>query len=95
MTERSERESRWVRWFGIAGRDVAIAIGAASAIIFTVQRIHPIFANQPSIATSLTRAVPATKAVLAPTPADTSRLAQIIASPQFARDRAAFAADLV
>jgi hypothetical protein len=82
-------------WLGIAGRDLAIIVFAVGAIIFAVRRTHPIFANQPTVAEQLTRAVPATKAVVAPTPPDTSRLAQLVASPQFESDRQAFAADLV
>lgn len=82
-------------WFGVAGRDLAIIVAAVGAIIFAVRRTHPIFANQPTVAEQLTRAVPATKAVVAPTPPDTSRLARLVSSPQFERDRQAFAADLV
>jgi hypothetical protein len=82
-------------WLGIAGRDLAIIVAAVGAIIFAIRRTHPIFANQPTVAEQLTREVPATKAVVAPTPPDTSKLAQLLASPQFERDRQAFAADLV
>lgn len=82
-------------WLGVAGRDLAIIVVAVGAIVFAVSRTHPIFANQPSVAEQLTRAVPAASAVIAPTPRDTSRLAQLVASPQFERDRQAFAADLV
>lgn len=82
-------------WLGVAGRDLAIIVAAVGAIIFAVRRTHPIFANQPTVAEQLTRAVPASKAVMAPTPPDTSRLAQLVSSPQFERDRQAFAADLV
>lgn len=82
-------------WLGIAGRDLAIIIVSVGAIIFAIRRTHPIFANQPSVAEQLTRTVPAAKAVVAPTPTDTSKLAQLVASPQFERDRQAFAADLV
>ncbi|HTI62409.1 MAG TPA: hypothetical protein VL524_02800, partial [Gemmatimonadaceae bacterium] len=82
-------------WLGVAGRDLAIIVVAVGAIVFAVSRTHPIFANQPSVAEQLTQAVPVVKSVVAPTPRDTSRLAQLVASPQFERDRQAFAADLV
>ena len=82
-------------WLGIAGRDLAIILVAVGAIVFAVRRTHPIFANQPTVAEQLSQTLPATKAVVAPTPTDTSRLAQLVAAPQFERDRQAFAADLV
>jgi len=84
-----------VYWFGIAGRDLAIIVFSIAAIVFAVRRINPIFANQPTIAQQLTRTVPVAKAVVAPTPRDTSALARLVASSQFERDRQAFAADLV
>ena len=82
-------------WLGIAGRDLAIIVVAVGAIIFAVRGTHPIFANQPTVAEQLTRRVPATQVVVTPTPSDTSKLAQLVSSPQFERDRQAFAADLV
>ena len=92
---RRVRRNGMVYWLGVAGRDLAIIIAAVGAIIFAVRRTRPIFANQPSVAEQLTRTVPAAKVVVAPTPRDTSKLAQLVASPQFERDRQAFAADLV
>lgn len=92
---RRGRSRGMVYWLGIAGRDLAIIIFAVGAIIFALRRTRPIFANQPTVAEQLTRAVPAAKAVVVPTPRDTSKLAALIASPQFERDRQAFAADLV
>lgn len=92
---RRSEPSPWVRWLGIAGRDLAIIVITVAAIVFCVAHISPIFANQPKVAAAITKVVPAAKAVLAPTPKDTSHIAQIVASPQFARDRQAFAADLV
>jgi hypothetical protein len=80
---------------GIASRDVAIILVSLAAIIVAVRFIHPIFANQPTVAQAITQKVPATKAVLAPTPPDTDRLAQLVKSPQFETDRKAFAASLV
>lgn len=92
---RATRHRGMVYWFGIAGRDLAIIVVSVAAIVFAVQRIHPIFANQPTVAQQLTRTVPVAKAVVAPTPRDTSAMARLVASPQFERDRQAFAADLV
>jgi hypothetical protein len=87
----------WTRWLGVAGRDLAIIIVAVSAIVFAVRHERPIFANQPSIAERLTTRVPATRAMLTPKPSasDTSKVAQVTSSPEFERDRQAFAADLV
>jgi hypothetical protein len=81
----------------IIARDVLIGISALVAIVFTVQRVHPIFANQPTVAASLMKEVPATKAVLNPPvpPKDTGRLAQLLKSPKFEADRRAFSADLM
>ena len=92
---RSSRQSLWMRWLGIAGRDLAIIVVALAAIVYSVRNINPIFANQPTVAASLTKKVPVVKAALAPTPADTSRAAQLVASPKFESDRRAFAASLV
>jgi hypothetical protein len=80
---------------GIASRDVAIILGCLAAIIVAIRFIHPIFTNQPTVAQQITQTIPATKAVLAPTPPDTDRLARMLKSPQFATDRQAFAASLV
>ncbi|MDB4874780.1 MAG: Lytic transglycosylase catalytic [Gemmatimonadetes bacterium] len=92
---RTPPPSKWSRWIGIAGRDLLIIVVTVSAIVFSVRRVHPIFANQPTLAAELTKVLPATKAVLAPTPKDTGKVAQLINSPAFERDRRAFAADLV
>ncbi len=92
---RGLQNSPWMRWVGAAGRDLLVIVITVSAIVFSVRRIHPIFANQPTLAARLTKALPVAQAALPASPADTSRVAKLIASPQFARDRAAFAADLV
>jgi hypothetical protein len=92
---RTPPPSRWSRWLGVAGRDLLIIVVTVSAIVFSIRRVHPIFANQPTLAAELTKVLPATKAVLAPTPKDTGKVAQLVASPAFERDRRAFAADLV
>jgi hypothetical protein len=91
---RAQSPDRWTRWLGVAGRDFLIIVGTVSAIVFSIRHEHPIFANQPSLAAELTRVMPAAKTVLA-TPGDTGKLAALERSPNFARDRAAFAADLV
>jgi hypothetical protein len=92
---RTAPRSPWVRWSIIAGRDVGIVLATVCAIVFSVRHMNPIFAGQPTVAQALTRALPAAKAVLPPTPKDTSKLAQLVASPQFEADRRRFAADLV
>jgi hypothetical protein len=93
-TRRARKPSRWGRWLGIAGRDVAIAALALVAIIFTIRHVHPIFENQPTVAAAITRKVPIAKVAIKP-PADTSKLGQITSSPQFEKDRQKFAAALV
>src|SRR5205814_3075019 len=78
--------------------DVGVIVVLVAAIIFAVNHARPIFAGQPSVAQSLAERVPLTKPLLAPVtpaPQDTGRLAELIASPQFKVDSAAFAADLV
>jgi hypothetical protein len=85
----------WIRRLGVAGRDLLIVVVAVSAIVLAVRHERPIFANQPTVVQQLTTRIPATRAILAPTPADTTKLAQVTASPEFERDRRAFAADLV
>jgi len=92
---RAPKTSPWLRWVGIAGRDLVIVAASVSAIVFSVRRMHPIYANQPKLAQQLTARVPATRAVLAPVPKDTTTLTRLVSSPQFERDRQAFAADLV
>lgn len=65
--------------------------------MFSVRHTRPIFANQPKVVESLTKTVPAAKAVLTVTepPKDTGRLGQIVNSQEFERDRQAFSADLM
>jgi soluble lytic murein transglycosylase-like protein len=92
---RAPRRDVWVRWLGIAGRDLVIIIVTVGAIVFAVRQARPIFANEPTVVQQLTTRVPATRAVLAPPPSDTSRAARVTARPEFERDRRAFAADLV
>lgn len=95
---RNGREPRRSRWMRTIGRDVLIIAASVSAIVFTVNRVHPIFANQPTVVASLTKEIPAAKAALSTpeTPAkDTGRLGQLVSSPQFEADRRAFSADLM
>ena len=92
---RTQPQKGWVHWLKIACRDAAIIVVTICAIVFSVRHMNPIFAGQPTVAAALTRALPVTRAVLPPTPKDTSKLAQLVASPQFETDRRKFAADLV
>jgi len=88
--------SKGARIAKIIGRDAAMVIVTVAAIIVGIRVTNPIFANQPQVVASLTKDAPVTKAVLdtmAPI-RDTLRAA-IVASPEFERDRKAFAADLV
>lgn len=85
----------WRRRLLVGARDAGIVLVTVAAIVFCVNHVHPIFANQPTVAESIRSAVPATKAILSPTPADTGKVAQLVASPQFQSDRRAFAASLV
>lgn len=74
--------------------DIAAILVLVAAIIFAVNHEKPIFAGQPTVVQSLADRVPVTKPLLAPS-TDTGQLAALVASPQFEKDRAAFAADLV
>jgi soluble lytic murein transglycosylase-like protein len=93
--ERAQLQRTWVRFARIVGRDALIILATVGAIVFGVRNAHPIFANQPTLVEALTKTVPMARAAIGPAPADTSTLARMVASPQFERDRAAFAADLV
>jgi hypothetical protein len=90
-----KRDSRWMRWLGIAGRDVGIIIATVTAIVFCVNHAHPIFANQPTLAEQLSKTIPLSKVGVTASPKDTGNLAALLASPHFEQDRQAFAADLV
>jgi Transglycosylase SLT domain len=85
------------RWLRVVARDALIAAASIGAIVFAVRRVHPIFANQPAVIASLTKAVPAAKAALSPTEPlkDTGQIAQLVSSPEFGADRRAFSADLM
>jgi hypothetical protein len=97
-SRRGVRDVPWKRWATIVGRDVAIVVGTLGAMIVAVRSTRPIFANQPTVVQSLARSsalAPFARTVLDTMPKDTSQRAAIVATPQFERDRKAFAADLV
>jgi soluble lytic murein transglycosylase-like protein len=77
--------------------DIGAIVVLIAAIIFAVNHERPIFAGHPTVVQSLAERVPAAKPILGAltAPKDTGRLAELVASPQFAADRAAFASDLV
>jgi hypothetical protein len=96
-SRRGKRDERWRRIAIVAGRDAALVVGTVGAIIVALRVTHPIFANQPTVVEALSKTpsiAPVAKAVLDSAPKD-STLAEIVSSPQFERDRKAFAADLV
>jgi hypothetical protein len=101
-TRRAPKPSRWARWMGIAGRDAAIVVVTLATIIFSVRHMNPIFAGQPSVAQSLASkggalakaALPTTTSPLANSE-DTTAIGRLVKTPEFERDRKAFAADLV
>lgn len=95
-SRRGQKNSKWKKIVAIVGRDTLLVIGTVSAIVFGVRVTNPIFANQPSVVATLVKDAPITKALLDTTVmiTDTAR-AEIVASPEFERDRQAFAADLV
>ena len=96
-SSRGRRDLKVAGWkrrvLPLLGDLAAIAV-LVCAIVFAVNHEKPIFAGQPTVVQSLAQRLPATKPLLAP-PADTGQLAALVASPQFEKDRAAFAADLV
>lgn len=95
-TRRKRERGRWARWSIIGLREAVIGTIAVAAIVFAVRQTQPIYSHQPKVVASLAKTAPSvTRALIGPTPADTSKVAQMMASPQFERDRQAFAADLV
>lgn len=87
---------RWKKVGTVLGRDLLLIVGTVSAIVVTVRVTNPIFANQPSVVATLVSEVPITKAILdTMVPIIDTARAEIVASPEFERDRKAFAADLV
>ena len=86
------------RFITVVGRDTLLVLGTVGAIILSLRATHPIFTNQPSVVQRLEAnapLAPIAKAVLDTLPPDTTGRAEIVASPEFERDRQAFAADLV
>ena len=93
---RVSKPSAWARYLGIAGRDLLIILGTVSAIVVAVRNSNPIFANQPKVVAELTKTMPAvTKAVLGETATDTTQRGRLVDTPEFERDRKAFADALV
>jgi hypothetical protein len=95
-SRRGRVDDKRKRILKIVGRDTLLVVGTLAAIVVGIRITNPIFANQPQVVASLVKEAPITKAVLdtmAPE-RDTLRAA-IVASPEFERDRKAFAADLV
>jgi hypothetical protein len=95
-SRRGRVDDKRKRILKIVGRDALLVVGTLAAIVVGIRITNPIFANQPQVVASLVKEAPITKAVLdtmAPE-RDTLRAA-IVASPEFERDRKAFAADLV
>lgn len=92
---RASVRRRWSRWVRVAARDALIIAVSLGAIDVAVQHAHPIFADQPTVAEGLTKALPPTRVLLPRARADSIRVARLMDSPQFARDSQAFAADLV
>jgi hypothetical protein len=89
---RGPKPSPWVRRARIVARDAFIIAGALGAIVASVRFTKPILINQPTVVEGLTRsAAPIAKAILG----SKDTLIAVTGSPQFERDRAAFAADLV
>src|SRR3954471_2245162 len=96
-SRRGRADDRWNRIAKLVARDAALILGTVGAIIVGLRATHPIFANQPKVIEALAKnesVAPIAKAVLDSAPKDSS-VAAIVSSPQFERDRKAFAADLV
>jgi hypothetical protein len=103
-TRRGDEQGFSSRWLGIAGRDLAIVGGALVAIVAAFSLTRPIFTHQTKLGQAITgqaQSVAPTPELEPPTttpkpgPTDTSRIAQMVKTPQFEADRRAFAADLV
>ena len=95
-SRRTAPPSHLKKWVGIAGRDLAIIVVTVLAIVFSVRSMNPIFANSPTVVQSLTKAAPKLAATLVDTAVkDTSHRGRIVGTPQFERDRKAFAEALV
>jgi soluble lytic murein transglycosylase-like protein len=102
LSRRAPKPSPWVRWLGIAGRDILVIFGTVTAIVFALWATSPIFTNSPKVVEALTRKSPiaakvleSTRPIPKPSPADTSHRARLVHTPAFERDRKAFAEALV
>lgn len=93
---RTPAPSRLRKWVGIAGRDLAIIVGTVLVIVFSIRSMNPIFANSPTVVEGLTKAAPKLAAtILDTTLKDTTHRGRIVNTPEFERDRKAFAEALV
>jgi len=92
---RAKPRPDWQRHVIVVLRDAAMVVIAVGAIVFSVNRVHPIFANQPTVAQSLARTVPAAGALLTAAPQTNTHLDSLVHSPQFAADKTNFAEALV
>ena len=100
-----KKPSRWVRWVGIAGRDVGIIVGALTAIVVSVFLMRPVYSDQPRVVQAITKRAPITQTVFGKPPAatptkpaapgDTTHRGKLVGTPEFERDRKAFAQALV
>ncbi|HEY9230083.1 MAG TPA: transglycosylase SLT domain-containing protein [Gemmatimonadaceae bacterium] len=98
-SRRAPKPSKWDRWVGIAKRDAVLIAGAVIAIVAATHIMSPVFVNQPQVAQAIAKRAPMTAKTLLPAarmpPADTSIRGQIVETPEFERDRKAFAEALV
>jgi hypothetical protein len=97
-SRRGQKKQPWKRIATIVGRDTLLVLGTVGAIVVSLRATHPIFTNQQSVVQRLVAnapLAPIAKAVLDTLAPDTTGRAEIVASPEFERDRKAFAADLV
>src|SRR3954471_19536348 len=95
-SRRTAAPSPLKKWVGIAGRDLAIILATVLAIVFSVRSMNPIFANSPSVVQSLTKTAPKLAAAMLDTARkDTTHRGRVVGTPEFERDRKAFAEALV
>src|SRR5690242_12512152 len=95
-SRRTAPPSQMRKWAGIAGRDLAIIVATVTAIVFSVRSMNPIFANSPTVVQGLTKVAPRLAATLVDTAVkDTTHRGRIVGTPEFERDRKAFAEALV
>src|SRR5688572_9175079 len=77
-------ESRWARWFGIAGPDVLIILGTVTAIVVGVLVTKPVFVSSPKVVEGRTKHAPAVAKVaeaakvIETPPADTTHRGRIV-----------------